>query len=107
MLGSDRDGERLASLAAIDRSLKAASLDWHHIGDAIERGITIPASSRSEPWWQMTANDCLRHSSRLRLKPRELAFLHSMASWSEEPSEKQKKWLEAIGYSLDQMRAAA
>ena len=41
ILGTDRDGERLAAVAAIDRALKDAGHDWHTLADAVERGWQI------------------------------------------------------------------
>ena len=45
MLGSDRDGEVIASAHAIGRTLKAAGQDWHALAAALVR----PAPFRAEP----------------------------------------------------------
>ncbi len=76
LLGSDRDGERLAAVAAIDRSLRAAGFDWHTLADAIERGWQAePQPKAAEPKpWQAVAMDCLCRGAN-RLSAAELDFL--------------------------------
>ena len=106
LLSSDVDGERLASLAAIDRTLKASHLTWHDVGEAVERHLarpTIPA----RPPWQTLAQESLRQGGTYRLKQGERQFLVSMSSWTAEPSERQWTWLEAIADALGVDRRAA
>jgi hypothetical protein len=38
MLSSDRDGERIGAVSAIDRVLKSANLDWHDLAAQITAG---------------------------------------------------------------------
>jgi len=38
LLGSNREGERLGSVSALDRKLKAASADFHVLADLVELG---------------------------------------------------------------------
>jgi flagellar motility protein MotE (MotC chaperone) len=38
MLSSDNDGETVAAVRAIDRTLKAAKLDWHDLAKALAAG---------------------------------------------------------------------
>lgn len=108
LLGSDRDGERLASLAAIDKTLKSNHLDWHVLADAVERGIIMLKNQRREDRpWQRLAGDCLRFAGYHRLKPVEREFLASMQAWPHEPSSKQWAWLEAIAAAVGARKAAS
>ena len=47
MLSSDRDGERVGAVAAIDRVLRNANLDWHDLSASI--GATAPAREPPRP----------------------------------------------------------
>jgi hypothetical protein len=38
-LATDHDGERLATVAAIERTLRAHGLDWHHLADLVGDGL--------------------------------------------------------------------
>ena len=38
-LATNHDGERLATVAAIERVLRAHGLDWHHFADVVGDGI--------------------------------------------------------------------
>jgi len=38
LLASDREGERMAAVAAIGRALKGEGHDWHDLAAAVERG---------------------------------------------------------------------
>jgi hypothetical protein len=42
LLSSDKDGERLAAIAAIDRTLQSAGLDFHDLARAVD-GVEIHA----------------------------------------------------------------
>jgi IS5 family transposase len=84
-LGSNHDGERLATVAAIDRVLKTAGRDWHDLADAVTwRGDD----------WRVMAEFCRGQAH--RLTPREFDFINNIAMRDCEPSEKQWKWLRAI-----------
>jgi hypothetical protein len=58
LLSSDKEGERLAAIAAIDRILKNSGHDWHDFNACILAGPqAMPAASdkqekprRHEPW---------------------------------------------------------
>ena len=41
-LGSEHDGEVVATVRAIDRTLTAAGLDWHSLAAAIEAAVGGP-----------------------------------------------------------------
>ena len=102
LLATDRDGERLAAVAALGRTLKAAGHDWHDLADAVERGWKAAGATR-EPAilrpWQATARDCLVGGS-TRLTAAELDFLRTITMLPSEPSERQARWLDAIALSL-------
>lgn len=38
-LATNHDGERLATVAAIERVLRAHGLDWHHLADLLRDGL--------------------------------------------------------------------
>jgi hypothetical protein len=101
LLSSDHDGERLASLAAIDRTLKANRLTWHDVGEAVERHLPQSRASSTRPEWQQVAQECLRQGGAYRLKQGERQFLTSMSGWPSEPSAKQWTWLRAIAAALN------
>jgi hypothetical protein len=89
-LGSDHDGEVVATARAIDRRLKTAGLGFHDIADIVERGPGI-YSGRDRDFfsWASTANWCREHA-RGRLNPKEYTFVSDMAHSIREPTEKQR-----------------
>jgi len=108
LLATDRDGERLGAVAALDRALRAGGHDWHDLADAVERGWQ---ARKSEPIelsdWQSVAQACLAHGAS-RLSASELDFLRSMMMRPTEPTGRQSRWLGAICMSLGvEWRAAA
>jgi hypothetical protein len=107
LLGTDKDGERLAAVAAMDRALRAGGHDWHDLADAVERGWQ---ARKSEPIalrdWQSVSQTCLAQGAR-RLSPSELDFLRSMMMRPTEPTGRQSRWLDAICMSLGIDRRAA
>lgn len=108
-LSSDQDGERLATLEAIARTLKNEGQDWHDLTTAIVEGggrviyrdrvvyRDRPKAQESKSDWQAKADYCVEHESHLR--SRETDFVHDMQAklrFMDEPTEKQAAWLEAI-----------
>jgi hypothetical protein len=128
MLGSDRDGEVLAAVQAIRRTLHGAGHNFHVLAEAVEKANGSlsegemrklyeagfedgrRAAENSQPVafcsvddasdWHEMALWCQQHSG--RLGPNEVEFVNDMASrtvWRN-PTEKQGKWLRSIYYRL-------
>jgi len=96
LLGSDKDGEVLATVSAIGRLLSTAHLDWHDLAALIEHGYATPARPQTNgPRWQDMAKDLLARGSFV-LRDAERDFLESMAHWPTAPSDKQTEWLQSI-----------
>jgi hypothetical protein len=121
---SDRDGEVIAAVRAIDRTLRAAGADIHALADRIEQangggkltevemrklydagflaaeerqhGINDFRNTDGMPQWHEIAKFCQRHHE--RLCTREQEFIDSVAAHPvyRQPTEKQAKWIEAI-----------
>jgi hypothetical protein len=92
-LASEHDGEVIATVRAIERTLKAAGRDWHDLANAIQ-----PISTD----WRSAARFCASHQH--RLSAREVDFIVSIARQNRELTEKQERWLRDIAARL---RAAA
>lgn len=121
MLGSDKDGEVVASVRQIARALAAEGKDFHDLTKALSGQPTVvyqtvfrdppkqeqaarPAGNR---WggggneWSAKARFCSQHSD--SLSEREAAFVTDMVSKLErwgDPTEKQAQWLDAIHQKL-------
>jgi hypothetical protein len=99
LLGSDADGEVVACVHAIRRTLKAEGLDLHALADALRTG-TPAASVRGEDDagnWLQRARWCVAHSDQLSLKERH--FVSDMARrrrGGRAPTPRQVEWLMAI-----------
>jgi hypothetical protein len=121
LLGSDRDGEVVATGRSIVRVLEGAGLDLHVLADNIDgdnkiaeqaykRGIVDgrrqaeeerrgfrSVDALDEPTWHEIACECAARESRLDGKERE--FVADMVRWTVrggKPTEKQAKWLRLI-----------
>lgn len=94
-LASDHDGEVVATVRAIRRTLESAGLDLH----ALAAGLGGDSASEREPTsWQELAAWC-RNIGQHRLSLKEFVFVADMADrliLDAEPSEKQAAWLRAI-----------
>lgn len=91
-LGSSHDGERLATVHAIERVLKTAGRDWHDLADAIVAPPIAPAGPSAD--WRQQLRFCADHVR--RLNSRELDFITTLAQYNTEPSKKQLAWLHSI-----------
>jgi len=94
LLSSNRDGEVLATVFAIRRTLESEKLDLHALAAVIESANEI---KRREPDWHDIACVCSENPSRLR--PNEFEFVEDMVRRTVhggEPTEKQAAWLRAI-----------
>ncbi len=98
LLGSDVDGEVVAATRALGKTLRAAGIDWHDLAIAVESGFRAQPRPVNRPW-QATARELLRRGGRLR--PHELDFLQSMATWPTPPTVRQAAWLADIGEALE------
>jgi hypothetical protein len=92
-LASEHDGEVIATVRAIERTLKAAGRDWHDLANALQRISTD---------WRSVARFCASHQH--RLSTREVDFIVTIARQNRELTEKQERWLRDIAARL---RAAA
>jgi hypothetical protein len=121
MLSSPREGEVVAAVQAIMRTLKGAGADIHELAACVKGGKLSEADMRRiydaafadgrraaerdkpdvwqdvEPNWQEIATEC-RDRGDSRLTPREYEFVDDMVRWTvyRKPSEKQAKWLHSI-----------
>ena len=125
MLSSPREGEVVAAVQAIMRTLKGAGADIHELAACVKGGKLSetdmqriydaafadgrraaerdkPAAARDmwrdvEPNWQEIATEC-RDRGDGRLTQREHEFVNDMVRWTvyRKPSEKQAKWLHSI-----------
>jgi hypothetical protein len=99
-LASTHDGEVVATARAIERALRAASLDWH---DLVARIGGRPAPERAKGCdWPDDLHFCTSHIK--RLPKREADFITSLAQWRGHPTEKQLDWLQAI---TDRLRVSS
>lgn len=101
LLASDKSGEVIAAVNAMDRALRRDGRDFHDLAAAVERGWSVPARRESQglPPWQRRARELLSLGvTSMRACERE--FLQSMAIWPSPPSEKQKRWLSAIAAAM-------
>ena len=118
LLGSDRNGEVVAAVEAIKRTLKERNLDLHSLADLVIKGEKRDAPTKSDlrtayndgyqdgrrtavdemsDGWHEVAQFCMIHSK--ILKDYELSFVKQMLSLTERgraPSEKQGRWLNSL-----------
>jgi hypothetical protein len=118
LVGTDKQGEAIAALEAIKRTINGAGIDHHSLGDALEAGLARPqprAALRPPPRgprpppppspptvftsWRAKVSFCLEHDD--RLNQREAEFLDAMQDWCGSPSEKQLNWVDAIWRRLE------
>jgi hypothetical protein len=129
LLNSDKDGEILATVHAIKRTLETAGTDMNGFAHGIENlgknaevskakmkqiwdaavqhtenrlhGADDFASTDGKPTWQSVALFCQRNKQRLR--PQTHEFVDKMASqtvWGREPTPNQHKYLFALFLQL-------
>lgn len=104
LLASDRDGEVLATVRAIGRTLAGAGLDFHALAaalDAAPEPATHTLPEEDPDHWSDLAAWCEAHG-RGRLRPRERAFVADMVFRLAGclPTGKQAAWLQAIARRL-------
>ena len=96
LLGSDKPGEVLATVAAIDRRLKATNRDWHDLAEALTDTDSVDEAP-AMPDWRTAVSECLLYAN--RLTPREVAFLRNIRRVPR-ISVKQVAWLEDIWWRV-------
>ena len=96
LFGSDKPGEVLATVAAIDRRLKATNRDWHDLAEALTDTDSVDEAP-AMPNWQAAVSECLSYAN--RLTPREVAFLRNIRR-APRISAKQLAWLEDIWWQV-------
>ena len=100
-LATDHDGEALATVAAIRRTLESAGLDLHTLAEALgEPAPEREPKAAPEPptTWSELAAWC-RDIGASRLGARELEFVTNMSArliLGGAPTERQAAWLRAI-----------
>jgi hypothetical protein len=113
MLGTDRDGELVATVYTLRRVLSSSKLDLHDLAGIVEAPSVVPPSGSGRadsgaprwrrwnddnvetelPWREMVVT-CMRHLD--RFTDRECKFIRSMGGWRDDPSAKQLGWLVAL-----------
>ncbi|EYD74087.1 hypothetical protein Rumeso_04340 [Rubellimicrobium mesophilum DSM 19309] len=100
-LASNADGEVVATVRAIDRTLRDAGFDWHDVTSALAPALPPPERPRwrseTESWGDL-ANWC-RFNGTGRLSLTEAKFVADMSRrlvLGGEPTPKQAEWLRAI-----------
>ena len=123
LLGSDRDGEVVATVGAIKRTLEGAGLDLHSLAkmingensaskgeikrayrDGFQDGYRTAEEEREDdddaddqPTWYEAAKFCEARAARFNTYERD--FIRNMVRWTargREPSEKQARWLDSL-----------
>lgn len=95
LLGTDRDGELVATVRAIGRTLEAANLTFHDLADAVRPGETPRPKLNETPFMKCNAALDQMHN----LSPKEVKFLRDVGQLSARRhtlSAKQLAWLDAI-----------
>ena len=103
LLASPEDGEKLAAIAALDRTLKTVALDFNDLATAAEDGLSRPTAPAPKPADQpMSDLDkalWIRDAEAGRLTDSERDFIASavrILAYGNYWSEKQARWLKAI-----------
>jgi hypothetical protein len=113
LLASDKDGEVIAAVTAIRKTLAGTGSDLHELARAISAPTQIVyktvfrEAERPAGEWAAKANYC--NAARDALAPKEREFVADMAvrlQHMREPTEKQAAWLDAIFHRLKRQEAA-
>jgi hypothetical protein len=103
LLTSDKEGERIAALEAVQRLLPVP------LADMLERSISTVLPFRPQPIallrrWQKTAQFLAAFPDLLNDKER--AFVRDMQARRDEPTPKQRDWLDSLSARIEARRAA-
>ncbi len=94
-LSSSHEGEVVATVAAIRRTLAAAGLDLHALAQAV--GTPVPPAVQPRSWAEIAA--WCRNHGQTSLSLKEFMFVSDLAhrlGRGSQPTEKQTAWLMAI-----------
>src|SRR5262245_52608210 len=107
-LASTHDGEVIATVAAIRRTLGSVGLDLHDLARIVATNLPDRAPRDDVRDWGDLARWCRDHDGG-RLTARERTFVAKMVTWCRwgEPSERQAAWLCAIADRLNRAGEAA
>jgi hypothetical protein len=99
LLASDKPGEVIAAVRALQRVLKSAGLDLHDLANAIEfvphrRALRIASTAAGDHDALEMIRCCYRHTD--LLTTRELKFVRSISNWCREPTARQMQVLRSI-----------
>lgn len=98
LLGSDRDGEVVAAVRALNRLLHSSKYDWHDLAHIAETHLMSNAPIEN---WRKILQKCLDlSSSSRRLTTRDKDFLNSLKYWNKEITSRQRSWLISIAEKL-------
>lgn len=101
-LATGHDGEVVATVRAMERTLAGAELDFHALAEAVRAGVPRPEPGREPDSWLEVARWC-RDEGEFVLSDREFGFLRDMC-WrlvcGGEPTGRQAAWLRAIYSTL-------
>lgn len=104
LLASDKDGEVIAAVRAIGRTLRSVGEDFHSLARIVESRAPVETSRSDCDWsWRTRVEWCLVEVPQF-LSPKESAFLNDMLEF-EEPTEKQWAWIERI-FARERRRAS-
>jgi len=98
LLGTDKAGEIVATVAALKRTLTAAGVDHHKLAETVERGLALPSVPDLDADWRALAKWCSAHDD--LLSDKESAFIDNLCTYRKRPSEAQVQWLRDIAARL-------
>lgn len=111
MLSSDKQGEVIATVAAIGRTLQSAGFDWHDLARNI--GNHMPHQTYKHPQykkpkpkpnkfevWHVVAASCIELGEKHGLTHKEYEFLMGVIDRTNCPTPKQMNWLHDIEAKL-------
>ena len=117
LLASDVDGEALAAVRALDRTLRADGCDFHDLAGLVEAPLSAPSAhpgtnfhtqfnddddDDDETAWQFMLDVCVEHVDRFTSRERQL--FQTLQHWRGTPTERQLIWLRAL---FERVRRAA
>ena len=114
LLASDVDGEVLAAVRALGRTLKAGGCDIHDLAGLVEAPAIAPSThpeagfydqfddDDDETEWRFMLDTCTAHVERFTSKEQQL--FQTLQHWRGTPTEQQLSWLRAL---FERVRRAA
>ncbi len=109
-LASEHDGEVVATVRAMGRTLASIGADWHELAKALsaepEKVVVYRGPPAHDETWLIIAELC-RDNDKRRLTPKERRFVLDMTYRlvnGGQPTERQAEWLQAIYTKLGASR---